>query len=331
MAVRRLANVNTEKHFARSEKIRVGISSCLLGAQVRFDGGHKQDRYVNGTLAQYFDFAPVCPEMAIGLGVPREPIRLVQQDNGIHVVGTRNPDLNVTEALESYGRKMAASLATISGYIFKRASPSCGMERVKVYTPEGTPVGTGAGAYAKAFMEAQPLLPVEEEGRLGDPVLRENFILRVWVYHRWQRLMAEGISPAKLVAFHTDHKYLIMAHCQSAYRRMGRLVAEAGTRSMRQLSEEYVTELMAALKNRVKRKQHVNVLHHLMGYLRPHLDAGDRDEIMDTVEQYRAGLVPLIVPITLIRHCFRRHPDPYVERQHYMTPYPPELSLRNGV
>jgi uncharacterized protein YbgA (DUF1722 family)/uncharacterized protein YbbK (DUF523 family) len=312
--------------FAR---IRVGISSCLIGNEVRFDGGHKRDSYVVGTLSEYFDFAPVCPEEAIGLGTPREPIRLVKKSDGVHVVGVKTVTRDVTEALRAYGEKMSRQMTDISGYILKRASPSCGMERVKVYSEEGMPVETGSGKYAEVFMQNQPLLPVEEEGRLGDPVLRENFIVRVFVYHRWQSLLAHGLTAQGLVDFHTDHKYLIMAHDQAAYREMGRMVADTGKRDLGELADEYVAALMTALKKRATRRQHVNVLQHLFGYVSKHVDSNDRAEMTDLIEQYREGLVPLIVPITLLKHHFRRHPDPYIERQYYLTPHPKELMLRN--
>ena len=310
-------------------KIAIGISSCLLGAEVRYDGGHKNDAYINGTLSEYFTFFPVCPEVGVGLGVPREPIRLVQQHGSVHVLGTHNPSLDVTEALQHYGREMATALTNISGYIFKRGSPSCGMQRVKVYAENGHPLTTGSGAYAEAFMCAQPLLPCEEEGRLGDPVLRENFIVRVFVYNRWRQLLQSGLSPASLVDFHSAHKYLIMAHNQAAYRRMGQLVATAGTRPLDELARVYAGELMTALKRRATRQQHVNVLQHLMGYVSRKIDSEDRAELVDVIGQYYQGLVPLIVPITLLKHHFRRHPDPYLERQVYLNPHPKELMLRN--
>ncbi len=311
------------------DKIEIGISSCLLGAEVRFDGGHKRDSYINGTLSEYFEFVPVCPEVAIGLGTPREPIRMVQSGDDIRVVGVKNPQMDVTDALRDYGRSMAERLTDISGYIFKRGSPSCGMERVKVYTDKGMPATSSAGAYTAEFMKKQPLLPCEEEGRLGDAVLRENFIERVFVYKRWQNLMRAGLSPRKLVDFHTEHKFLILAHNQTAYRRMGKLVAQAGTRPMDELAEEYFFELMTALKRRSTRKQHVNVMQHIFGYVSKFLDATDRAEMVDIIEQYRNGIVPLIVPITLLKHHIRRHPNEYVQRQYYLTPHPRELMLRN--
>jgi len=311
------------------DKIRVGISSCLLGFEVRFDKGHKRDSYINGTLGEYFEFVPDCPEMAIGLGTPREPIRLVGDPDRPRAVGVKTAGLDVTEALEAYGLQMSRELRDISGYILKRASPSCGMERVKLYHANGMPGGQTSGVYARVFAQAQPLLPMEEEGRLSDPILRENFIQRVFVYHRWQALEAQGMTPARLVDFHTRHKLMIMAHSQAAYQRLGRRVARAGSEPMDELAQAYVTELMDTLKRRASRKQHANVLMHLMGYLKRALDAEDKAEMLETIEVYRLGRVPLVVPITLLKHHFRRHPDPYVQDQYYLDPHPKELMLRN--
>lgn len=309
------------------DRIRIGVSSCLLGWEVRYDGGHKYDAYINGTLARYFELVPVCPEVGIGLGVPREPIRLVRRDDGIRVLGVHDPSKDVTEALENYGRRMGAELDDLSGYIFKRASPSCGMDGVKVHSPTGLPAGRSSGVYAREFMRARPLLPCEEEGRLGDPALRESFITRVLVYRRWQQLLRRGLTPGRLVEFHADHKYLVMAHDQAAYRRMGRLVAEAGRRPLEALAEDYVAELMEALSRKASRGAHVNVLQHLLGYVSDKLDAGDRREMLEAIEQFRRGLVPLRVPLTLLRDHFRRHPHPYIQRQHYLNPHPGELML----
>ncbi|MFO7593793.1 MAG: DUF523 and DUF1722 domain-containing protein [Pseudomonadota bacterium] len=315
--------------FTDSDKIPVGISSCLLGEEVRFDGGHKRDSYILGTLSDYFAFRPVCPEVAIGLPIPRPPIRLVQHKDGIHVVGVKDPSIDVTDKLHDYGKRMAAEMVGISGFIFKRASPSCGMERVKVYAPDGRSIDKAAGAFAEEMMKGQPLLPTEEEGRLGDPGLRENFIMRVFVYHRRQQLMASGMTARKLIDFHNDHKYLIMAHSQSAYQAMGKMLADAGRREIHELVAEYMQALMHALAKPATRKQHVNVLHHLFGYLKAHLDAEDKAEMLDVIEDYREGIVPLIVPITLLKHHFRRHPHEYIERQVYLSPHPHELMLRN--
>jgi len=312
------------------EKLRIGISSCLLGDQVRFDGGHKRDAFIVDHLGPWVEFVPVCPEVAIGLGIPRQPIHLVNGENGIRVVGVRDPSLDVTEPLLDYGREMAGQLTDLCGYILKSRSPSCGMERVKVYGAGGGPGSkTGVGLYAKAFMEAHPTLPVEEEGRLGDPVLRENFIERIFTYARWQAMVRRGLSAAAIVDFHTRHKLCLLAHGEVAYRRMGRMVANAGKVPPRELADAYLRELMAVLTLRATRRRHANVLQHLAGYLKRALDSDDRTELGEVIDEYRLGRVPLIVPITLFRHHFRRHPDPYVEAQVYLHPHPPELMLRN--
>jgi len=311
--------------------IRVGISSCLLGEAVRFDGGHKNDSYINGTLRQHFELVPVCPEVAIGLGTPRQPIRLVATEDGVRALGTKDPSLDVTEQLAAYGREMHVHLGELSGYIFKNRSPSCGMERVKVYPPKPNvpAANTGVGIYAGEIKRLRPLLPTEEEGRLGDPMLRENFIERVFTYHRWQTLCREGLTAAAVVAFHTQHKLAIMAHSVPGYRNLGRLVAKAGELPIGQLAEEYINGLMTALAVRATRRSHTNVLQHLMGYLKRDLDGDDKAELSALIERYRQGQVPLIVPITLLNHHFRRHPKTYVEQQIYLQPHPPEMMLRN--
>lgn len=310
-------------------KIKLGISSCLLGQQVRYDGGHKRDAYILGTLSDYFDFIPVCPEVAIGLPVPRPTIRLVQRGEAIRVVGTKDPSLDVTEPLHGYGKEIADRLSSISGYILKRGSPSCGMERVKVYDEQGRTIGKAAGAFTHSLRKKLPLLPVEEEGRLGDARLRENFIMRVFVYHRWQQLLAAGLSVTRLQQFHADHKYLVMAHNQAAYKRMGRMLAEVSADEVKVVSCLYMEELMLALQHPASRRQHVNVLQHLLGYLKRDLDSEDKAEMLEVIGQYGDGIVPLIVPITLLKHHFRRHPHDYIERQFYLTPHPQELMLHN--
>ena len=311
--------------------IRLGVSACLLGQNVRYDAGHKRSSFVADLLPQYFELVPVCPEVAIGLGVPRQPIRLVGSPETPRAVGTRDPELDVTEALGDYGRRMADDLPDISGYVLKSRSPSCGMERVKVYTEGGGGAGKGRGLYAAAFMAARPMLPVEEEGRLNDPVLRENFVERVYAFRRWQELLAAGASAERLVDFHTRHKLVLMAHGPQRLRELGRLIAQAGTRDPEALAREYGERFMAALAYRATRRRHTDVLFHLMGYLKRSLDPGDKAELVELIHDYRRGLVPLIVPVTLLRHHFRRHPNPYVERQVYLSWQPAGLSLWNHI
>lgn len=314
--------------------IRLGISSCLLGQRVRFDGNHKCDTYITRTLGRYFEFVPVCPEVAVGLGVPRQPIRLIGDPAAPRAVGVRDTSRDVTDELTAYGRRIARELVdkgTVSGYILKGKSPSCGMQRVKVFPGKGRTPGSGRGIYAAALMEAHPPLPVEEEGRLADPLLRENFIERVCAYRRWQDMADAGLSAARLIEFHTVHKLSIMAHGPEHYRRLGRLVSRLTRASVRTRADEYIQGFMEALRHRATRKRHAKVLMHLAGYLKRELDGADKAELLAVIDAYRMGRVPLCVPVTLLRHHFCRHPHPYVERQVYLSPHPQELMLRNAL
>jgi len=313
------------------ERILIGISSCLLGHEVRYDSGHKHNAYITQTLGRFFEFMPFCPEVAIGLGIPRPPIQLVQFDDGVHVRGVRNPQQDVTRELVAYGEQVAGRLHAVSGYLFKKGSPSCGMERVKIYNPGGQPAGSGAGMFAATLMRQLPELPVEEEGRLMDPVLRENFVERVFVYHRWQKLCGSRPGAAELVDFHTRHKFIVLAHHESAYRELGRLVADAGKGDLGATLQAYIRVLMQALKKNATPRQHANVLMHILGFFKRHLETADKAELLDVIDAYRRGQLPLIVPITLIKHHLRHYPDDYVSRQYYLNPHPRELMLRNHI
>lgn len=313
------------------KRVAVGISSCLLGQAVRFDGGHKRNSYITETLSRYFDFVSVCPEVGIGLGTPRKTLRLVGCAKQPRAMISGSPDNDVTEALAEYGARMARDLEYLRGYIFKKASPSCGMERVRVYDSNNVPEKAAVGIYAHALMQALPLLPVEEEGRLTDPLLREQFIERVYVYDRWLTMVSDGLTVHKLVQFHSAHKLLIMARSQVHYGRLGQLVARAGQGDLKASARCYVAELMQALKQRGTRKRHANVLHHLAGYFKRHLTSSDKVELGALIDAYRIGQVPLVVPITLIRHYLRRFPNAYVGLQYYLQPYPAPLGLRNSI
>jgi uncharacterized protein YbgA (DUF1722 family)/uncharacterized protein YbbK (DUF523 family) len=307
-------------------KIPVGISSCLIGENVRFDGGHKSDSYIVGTLGEYFEFRPFCPEVAIGLGIPRPTLHLIRNGQDIRCVGVKDQSHDVTEALRDYAAKEQSAFADLCGYILKKDSPSCGMERVKVYTT-GQPRKEGVGIYAQEMMANNPLLPVEEEGRLGDPGLRENFIQRVYVYHRWRQLLADGLTLNSLMIFHARHKLIIMSHAD--YRELGQLLASATKENVADIAKQYIAQVMAVLKIVVNRANHVNVLQHIQGYLKKDLSADDKAELCEIIERYRNGEVPLIVPLTLLKHHFRKSPDPYIENSYYMSPYPQELRLIN--
>lgn len=346
----RLESVNDEETDIMLEvvpkNIPVAISSCLIGEPVRFNGEHKRSRYITDVLAGYFRFQPICPEVGIGMGIPRPPVRVVAKGKEIRVRGVRDPELDVTRKLEDYADEKLAQLTGICGYILKKGSPSCGMERVRIYSADtGNIAGSGAGLYAGRIMAALGNVPFEEEGRLNDPVLRENFLCRVFTYARWQSLFESG-QPDRLIyrnleEFHRRHKLLVMSHNHAAYRRLGQIVANArpvrekGKQGQKmvsnQVAQDYLTELMSALRWKATRKKHTNVLQHLLGYLKRTLASEDKASLLASIENYRLGKVPLIVPVTLLSDYFRRYPDAYVSDQIYWQPYPAELGLRNDI
>ena len=313
--------------FDGRKKIRIGVSSCLLGEKVRFDGRDKFDSYLVRTMGRYFDFVPVCPEVGIGLGVPRMPIQLVGTSKPPRAVGVYDPTLDVTDRLSVYARRMARKLAkNISGYVFKSGSPSCGLQGVAIHNTGGAQ--NGRGVYAAAFLATCSLVPAEEEGALGDPELRANFINRVIAYHRWQRLVTTRLTAAKLVGFHSAHKLSLMAHSQSQYRALGRLVAQAGRSELTVLREKYIRGFMHALQQHATRAGHSNVLMHLMGYLKNDLDVSAKQELLALIHNYRQGRIPRMLPLGVLRHYFKCHPHPYVDAQVYMEALPAELMSR---
>lgn len=315
-----------------SRKLRLGISACLLGAEVRYNGGHKESRLCSQTLSEYFDFVPLCPEVAIGLGTPREPIRLVGSPDAPRAVGTVHPELDVSAPLAAYGERMAGELDDICGYIFMQQSPSCGLQRVKVYQDNGRPSEPkGRGLFAAAFCARRPDLPVEEDGRLNDPVLRENFIARVFTYAEWQQLLQQGLKAKALLDFHARYKYLLMATHPLQYKALGRLLGNLHQHDLQELAPRYFSELMAALKTCATRRSHSNVLQHLSGYFKQVLSGADKQEMQQLISQYRQGTVPLVVPLTLLKHHLRHNPDAYLAQQAYLQPHPENLSLRNAL
>jgi uncharacterized protein YbgA (DUF1722 family)/uncharacterized protein YbbK (DUF523 family) len=321
-----------KKHF-EEPVIRVGVSECLLGEQVRFDGGHKHDRYLTGTLGQFFEWVPVCPEVEIGLPVPRESMRLVGEAENPRLIAPKS-GTDYTDRMKAWAQGRLDELATmnLSGFVAKKDSPSSGVFRVKVYNVHGMAQRNGTGIFPRELMNRFPLLPIEEEGRLNDMPLRENFIERVFAYYRWTRMLDGKPTPGGLVKFHSAHKLTLMAHSPKHYTEKGRLVADAGKRDWDELTSEYGAMLMEGLGVMGTRGKHVNVLQHLMGYLKNHLSNNDKQELLGLIEDYRQGLVPLIVPLTLLKHHLNRHPVPdWVHQQVYLHPYPKELMLRNHV
>jgi uncharacterized protein YbgA (DUF1722 family)/uncharacterized protein YbbK (DUF523 family) len=316
----------------KSAPIRVGISACLLGQEVRFDGGHKRDRYITDTLGKFFEWVPVCPEVEMGLGTPRETLRLVGAPGAPRLVFAKTEE-DQTGGMQAWAKSRLDALAKtdLSGYLLKSDSPSCGMERVRVYRPSGIPSKDGVGVFARALMDRFPLLPVEEEGRLHDLTLRENFIERVFCYRRWRDLLAGGLTRGKLVVFHTAHKLLLLAHSPRHYTVLGRLVAQTKRLSPKEIETRYGELFMTALKIKATAKKHTNVLQHILGYLKRDLQPRDKAELMRVIEDYYRGLLPLVVPLTLLKHHLARIPVPYIENQVYLNPHPKELMLRNHV
>ena len=312
------------------DKIKLGISSCLLGEKVRYDGGHKLDHFLRDSLGPYVEWVPVCPEVECGLPVPREAMRLVGDPAQPRLV-TQRTGVDLTEQMETWAARRVKALAAedLCGFVFKSKSPSSGLERVKVYGPSGMAVKTGVGLFAAAFTRAFPLLPVEEEGRLCDPELRESFVERVFVMQRFRALQTGGRTLGRLVEFHARHKLLLLAHSTVHYRELGRLVAAGRTLAPRALLEQYAEGLMAGLRLRATRAKHVNVLQHALGYFKKQLGADEKQEVAEVLEHYRQGFVPLVVPITLLNHFVRRYDQAYLREQHYLQPHPVELALRN--
>ncbi len=312
--------------------IRIGVSACLLGSAVRWDGGHKRDAFLAEQLAPFVEWVPVCPEVELGLGVPREPIRLLRRGDALALVATRS-GMDHTRAMRRWAEQRARALESLdlSGYVLKSRSPSCGMERVPVETATGTREKTGRGAFASVLIDAAPALPVEEEGRLQDPRLRENWIERVFARRRLRSFFATRWSVGGLVRFHTAHKLQLLAHSPQRYRELGPLVAEAKTLARDELRTRYEQGFMDALRQLATPRRHVNVLQHATGFLRDRLDAASRRELAALIEEYGRGLLPLVVPITLLRHHVRRLDVTYLAEQVYLEPHPKELMLRNRV
>ena len=315
---------------ATSGKIRLGISACLLGQAVRYDGGHKHDRFITETLGQYVDFLPVCPEVECGLGIPREAMRLVGDIGQPRLVTIRSRQ-DYTEQMLTWAQRRVHELETedLVGFIFKSDSPSSGMERVKVYNDKGMPDKKGIGLFARAFMEHFPLLPVEDEGRLHDPKLRENFIEAIFAFKRWRDMVTSSPERKQLVAFHTRHKLLLLAHSPEHYREMGRVVAHSNESPLEEILSRYQQLLLQNLRLKTTPRKNANVLYHLLGYFKKDLSGDEKQELIDIIDHYRRGDLPLIVPVTLINHYVRKYEPAYLQEQYYLHPHPLELQLRN--
>ena len=314
------------------EKIKLGISTCLLGENVRYDGGHKLDRFLTNTLGGYVEYVPVCPEVECGLPIPRESMHLEGNPDSPRLVTTHTKQ-DMTDRMVQWANRRVVELEKedLCGFIFKSDSPSSGMERIKVHNENGIPVKKGVGVFARIFMDRFPLLPAEDEGHLHDLKLRENFIERIFTLKRWREVLTKKEGRGTLVEFHTRHKLLILSHSPKYYQMMGKLVAKAKEIPIKELYQQYQAILMEALQLKTTPKKNTNVLQHMMGYFREQLSADEKRELLKVIDLYRKEIIPLIVPITLINHYVRKYDQPYLKEQVYLYPHPSELQLRNHV
>lgn len=313
-----------------TSSLKIGISACLLGQNVRYNGGHALNRFVAHTLGQFVSFVPVCPEVECGLGTPRETLRLVGSVESPRLVTSRT-GIDHTERMQTWARKRLDKLEEedLCGFVFKKDSPSSGLMRVKVYNEKGQPNKSGVGMFARAFTERFPRIPVEEEGRLNDPKLRENFIEQIFTLKDWRDTLTGRKSMGRLVAFHTRQKMLILSHSQKHYREMGKLVAVGKQLALSELYDQYEVLLMAALNLKTTVKKNTNVLMHILGHFKQQISADEKQEMLELIDNYHAEQIPLIVPITLFNHYVRKYDKPYLAQQTYLNPHPLELKLRN--
>lgn len=305
----------------------LAVSACLLGQPVRFNGGHRHSRLCDW-LAPYVDWVPICPEVGAGLGTPRPTLRLI---GDIEAPRARDRHADHTAALQAQADTVRQAHPRLCGVLLQQGSPSCGLERVRLYNEQGVVQGRTSGVFSAALRTNWPELPLEEEGRLHDPVLRENFLVRVFAVAAWHQLLDDGLSAAALQGFHARYKYQLLANDPQRYRELGRLLADLRQQPLAELAARYFTVFMTALSRRAERGGHCNVLQHLSGHLKGELDAEDRAELVALIDQYRTGIVPLAVPLALLKHHFRRHPDPYVAGQAYLDPHPQALGLRSSI
>ena len=322
----------TNSEYADARRPLLGIGSCLAGNAVRYNGDTKKPNDYVREICAHFDTQAFCPEMGIGLGVPRPPIHLVGSEDAVRIVDVKTHLHDYTDQIRAYAQQVLSQAPQLCGYILVKGSPSCGYGRVKRYSPAGQHLASDQnGVFANALASGDPLLPLEDDGRLNDPGLRESFVTRACAYHDWKMLVQGGLSAHRLIEFYSRYKYLVMAHHVPSYKALGRMLADAGKKPLEPLAREFISALMAALTHRATRRSHSNVLFHLAGYLREKITAAQRQRLSVLIDDYRVGKVPLIVPITLLKHYFADHPNAYIDGQVFLDPYPDALRVRNVV
>lgn len=327
-----MSSESVVRESPHSYPLRIGISRCLLGDQVRYDGGHERNSFLVDVLGRFVEWVPVCPEVEVGMPIPRDAIRLAGNPGNPRIETVRGGhDVTTTMTRFSEQRVQQLEGLDLSGYVFKKGSPSCGMERVRVFNQHGMPSRDGVGVFARAFVERFPLIPIEEEGRLCNPVLRENFIERIFSYQRWRSLLSGRVDRQAVIEFHTIHKYALLAHSRADYQALGRLVAQAHLFRPHDLFQHYGEIFMSALKVKATVRKHVSVLHHLVSHFKANLEPAERSELDGVIDDYHKGLVPLVVPLTLVKHYVTTFDISYIRNQVYLNPHPKELMLLNRV
>lgn len=313
-----------------SETIKIGISACLIGENVRFDRGHARDLYITETLAKYVEFVPLCPELACGMGVPREQVRQVDCGGEIRLIGQDSAE-DWSDRMTSWCKRVLPGLDEegLDGFILKGRSPSCGLQQSKVFSTTGKPPRSNSGFFARQLMEMFPILPTESNDRLQNPILRENFIRQIFVLKRWRELIERGQQIGHLVDFHTRHKMLIRSHDLRGYRQLGKLLGESSVFNTDEIFDTYGVLLFRSLALKATPKKNSDVLMHAMGYFKRELDSGDKQELLAMILAYKSGKIPLIMPITLIKHYARKLDKPYLTQQYFFSPHPSELKLLN--
>lgn len=315
-----------------ANRLKLGVSSCLLGEKVRYDGQHKLDHYIADIISQFADFVPVCPEVECGLPIPREAMHLAGDASAPRLITIRS-HVDHTDRMLLWATEKVKKLddAGLDGFIFKSKSPSSGRYNVKIYGSGGIPVKNGIGLFARRVIEAMPLLPVEEDGRLNDPVLRENFIDKVLTYHRWREYENNDGSPHGLVVFHSRHKYLLMAHSPAGLTAAGRIVAGLSGGTMQAVRREYLLALMRVMENKVTVSKQRNVMQHILGYFKKQLDSFEKQEMLELIDNYAAGICPWLVPVTMLRHYARKYGHEFLIQQYYLNPSLSELRMKYGI
>ncbi|WP_339671951.1 DUF523 and DUF1722 domain-containing protein [Dasania marina] len=316
----------------QTKAIPVGLSACLAGQPVRYNGGHSQSRLCLDTLSQHFDFKTFCPEVAAGFGTPRPTMRLTGDPANPRLQLSNDDQQDFTEQLQQGFSEQLAQFEHLDGYILMKNSPSCGLKRIKIYQANGYPhTERGQGLFTAALIERYPLLPVEEEGRLQDPHLRENFILRVYAHHNFRADVSLAPSHHTLLQFHSSYKYVLMAHNQPLYRELGRMLANAKQSDLSPLMAQYFSLFMQALSEPATVKNHCNTLLHILGYLKKSVPSEARQHIAAVIHKYRVGQLPLVTPMTLLKHYIEQFGSDYIKGQRYFEPYPETLCLSNNI